>query len=204
MRLICVVLKEESPNQFTDTVDLFNYGFSNFQKVNVSESETRFKINNAEFFYSNNDIFGNSQPILSINSEDTIILPKTVDFSEVESVISYDSPEAGTVGTITYTYHGTFIGKASIDLADGKMVSYEFDGEMTEQEEGAVTKSENENVIFVNVKLILFCVVGGAGGIILIIMLVSFFRNYQFGTGSQLQRRKNGRKRRRSHKGLRF
>lgn len=204
MRLICVVLKEESPNQFTDTVDLFNYGFSNFQKVNVSESETRFQINNAEFFYSNNDIFGNSQPILSVNSEDTIILPKTADFSEAESVISYDSPEEGTIGTITYTYHGAFVGEASIDLAGGNVVSYEFDGEMTEQEEAAAQKDENENIIFVNVKLILLCVAGGAGGIILVIMLVSFIRNYQFGTGSQLRRRKGGRRRRKSKKGLRF
>ncbi len=30
MRLICVVLKEESPEQFNDTVKLFDYGFANF------------------------------------------------------------------------------------------------------------------------------------------------------------------------------
>ena len=30
-------MKEESPNQFTDTIDLLNYGFNNFEVVNVLE-----------------------------------------------------------------------------------------------------------------------------------------------------------------------
>ncbi len=204
MRLICVILKEESPHQFTDTIDLFNYGFGNFQKVNVSEAETRFNINNAEFFYSNNDIFGNSQPILSINNENTVILPKTADFSETESVISYDDPEEGTVGTITYTYHGTFVGKATIDLAHENVVSYEFDGEMTEQQQEAAAENKEENIIFVNVKMILLCVVGIAGGIIFVIILTAFIRNYQFGEGIKPRRKNRRGHRRRRGSGLRF
>ncbi len=204
MRLICVILKEESPHQFTDTIDLFNYGFGNFQKVNVSEAETRFNINNAEFFYSNNDIFGNSQPILSINNENTVILPKTADFSETESVISYDEPEEGAVGTITYTYHGTFVGKATIDLAHENVVSYEFDGEMTEQQQEAAAENKEENIIFVNVKMILLCVVGIAGGIIFVIILTAFIRNYQFGEGIKPRRKNRRGHRRRRGSGLRF
>ena len=39
MKLVCVVFKEESPAQFTDTVALFDYGFQNFQVLNISENE---------------------------------------------------------------------------------------------------------------------------------------------------------------------
>ena len=41
MKLICVVLRDEAPLQYEDTISLFNYGFSNFDKVNVSQTETR-------------------------------------------------------------------------------------------------------------------------------------------------------------------
>ena len=41
VKLICVILKEESPSQFTDTVTLFNYGFNNFTSVNVADTDTR-------------------------------------------------------------------------------------------------------------------------------------------------------------------
>ena len=41
MKLICVVMKEESPSQFTDTIELFNYGFSSFHMVNVADADSR-------------------------------------------------------------------------------------------------------------------------------------------------------------------
>ena len=34
MKLVCVILKEESPAQYTDTLDLFEYGFNNFETIN--------------------------------------------------------------------------------------------------------------------------------------------------------------------------
>ncbi|HOO26984.1 MAG TPA: D-alanyl-D-alanine carboxypeptidase family protein, partial [Lachnospiraceae bacterium] len=37
IRLICVIMKEESPDQFLDTAALFDYGFDNFQKLNISK-----------------------------------------------------------------------------------------------------------------------------------------------------------------------
>ena len=40
MRLVCVVFKEESPDQFTDTVELFDYGFHNFQVHRLSPDWT--------------------------------------------------------------------------------------------------------------------------------------------------------------------
>ncbi len=37
IRLLCVIMKEESPNQFTDTIELLDYGFGYFQKMNISQ-----------------------------------------------------------------------------------------------------------------------------------------------------------------------
>lgn len=199
MRLICVILKEEAPAQYTDTIDLFNYGFSNFQKINVSQMEQRFNIDNASFFYSDNDIFGNSKPILSLNTEDSIILPKTADFGDAESVISYENAPEGSVGTVTYTYHGNFVGSASIDLAEDAVTAYEFDreanGEMTEKPETAVDASPDEKIIFLNVRNILLIIVGIAGVIILLIFVHAFIRNYQFGGRRPRRRRRRNNRR---------
>ena len=213
MKLICVILKEESPAQYTDTIDLFNYGFSNFQKVNISEMETKFNIDNASFFYSNNDIFGDSKPILSLNSDATIILPKTADFADTESVISYENAPEGAVGTVTYSYNGTFVGTATIDLASVASPSYEFEngssgGEMTEKPEVIEENLSNEKVIFVNVKIILLAVVSIAGIAILIIFVTTMIRNYQFGGRRSRNRRRKFFRRRSKwnspHKDLHF
>lgn len=213
MKLICVILKEESPNQYQDTVDLFNYGFSNFQKINVSQTETKFNIDNASFFYSNNDIFGNSQPILSLNPDSCIVLPKTADFPDAVSSISYENAETGTVGTITYTYNDTFVGTATIDLAVNTSASYKFDttgtdGEMTETVVEEEVEKGEETIIFLNIKNILLAIVGIAGITILIIFVTAIIRNYQFG-GRRPKRRRRKCSRRKSgwgsaHKDLHF
>lgn len=116
MKLICVVMKDENPNYYEDTISLFDYGFSNFQKVNISQTETKYNIENAGSFYSGNDIFGNSKPILELNQNDCITLPNTITFQDAVSDISYDNTEPGQVAVITYTYHDVVLGTASLDF----------------------------------------------------------------------------------------
>lgn len=116
MKLICVVMKDENPNYYEDTIALFDYGFSNFQRVNISQTETRYNIENAGSFYSGNDIFGNSTPILELNQTDCITLPNTITFQDAVSNISYDNTEPGQVAVITYTYNNVVLGTASLDF----------------------------------------------------------------------------------------
>ncbi len=49
MTLICVIMKEETPYQYDDTLALFNYGFNNFEKIKVANYETKY---NMQFFHS--------------------------------------------------------------------------------------------------------------------------------------------------------
>jgi D-alanyl-D-alanine carboxypeptidase len=117
LKLICVVMRDESPLQFEDTISLFDYGFSNFEMVNVSQNETKYQINSSGLFYSNTSIFGDSRSILSLNQNDRIVLPKTIRFDDVASSLSYDTPDENQVAIITYTYNDVYLGKASVDLA---------------------------------------------------------------------------------------
>ena len=116
MKLICVVMRDENPNYYEDTISLFDYGFSNFGKVNIAQTETKYNIENPGSFYSGNDIFGNSKPILELNQSDCITLPNTITFEDAVSDISYDNTEPGQVAVITYTYHDVVLGTASIDF----------------------------------------------------------------------------------------
>lgn len=137
MKLICVVMRDENPNYYEDTISLFDYGFSNFQRVNISQTETKYNIDNAGAFYSGNDIFGNSKPILQLNQNDSITLPNTITFRDASSAISYDNTEPGQAAVITYTYNDVVLGTASIDFTASEKGSSVFGDETTGTTDGA-------------------------------------------------------------------
>ena len=176
MKLICVVLKDESPNHYEDTLALFSYGFGNFEKKNISQTETKYNIDNAGF-YSDNDIFGNSKPILSLNQNDFFILPKTVDFKDIDSEISYSAAGDNQVAIIRYSYHGVPIGSASVDLFTDEKGKYSFDtvNESKEQEK----RSKLPTVIFINVLKVLAWIVGIAAVLILAVFIYRSYKSYK-------------------------
>ncbi len=186
MKLICVILKEESPEQFYDTVKLFDYGFTNFSVVNVAENETRYSIQNSNFFNTSSDVFGNSNPILSLNQDSYLIMPKNAVFGELDSEISYDTEDENQVAIIQYYYHNAYLGTATLDLAGTSSISYEF----TENSD-AVIHTEDQNVIVVNIKLILAGILVFAVIIIAIIVIRSFVRSYNFHNNRQNRRKRN-------------
>ena len=143
MKLICVVMKDENPNYYEDTIALFDYGFSNFQRVNISQTETKYNIDNAGSFYSGNDIFGNSKPILQLNQSDCITLPNTITFRDVVSEISYDNTEPGQAAVITYTYNDVVLGTASLDFTASEKGSSVFRDETAETTDTEETPTEN-------------------------------------------------------------
>lgn len=195
MKLICVIMREESPNQFQDTVDLFNYGFENFQIFNVSENETKYTIDSSDFFTTDNDIFGNSKPILSVNTEDCIVLPKSAAFSDTQSELTYDANKEPSVATISYTYNGQAVGQATVDLAFDEEKTFDFESQALEPETKTETEPE-ENVIFVNVKKIIFWVLGIAGVLILGFIALAFIKSYSFEKRRRARRKKNPKLRR--------
>lgn len=185
MKLICVILKEESPDQFYDTVKLFDYGFTNFSIANVSENETRYSIQNSNFFNTSSDVFGNSSPIFSLNPDSYLIMPKTAKFEDLDSEISYDTTEEKEIAIIHYYYHDTYVGTATLDFAHTSSPSYEF----TESSDVPIDVSQKK-VIVINVKLVLLAVVAAALLIIAVIVLRSIISSYNILDNSKGSRRK--------------
>lgn len=181
LKLICVVMKDEQPYQYEDTIALFDYGFANFEKVNVSQAETKYNIDDIGLFYGGNDVFGNSKPLLSLNKDDCIILPKTIPFESAESVITYDTENENQAAVISYSYHGMNLGSVGIDFAAVKTDSSIFE---TEAEE-----APQNSFVFVNIRLILI-ILGIVAGLFLVRLALGAFLRYYAVPGSAMDRRR--------------
>ena len=192
MKLICVIMKEESPEQFYDTVKLFDYGFTNFSVVNVAENETKYSIQNSNFFNTSNDIFGNSKPILALNTDSYLIVPKSVSFDDLDSEITYDTAWDDEVAEINYYYYGAYLGTATVDLAKETPATYEFS---QNKENLSDTDIKEPNVIVVNIKTVLFTILIVAAILIVIFIIHSIINNYNFLDGRRkTKKRKKSRK----------
>lgn len=199
MRLICVVMREESPHQYDDTLSLFEYGFSNFQKVNIAANEKEYTVENHDFFQTDNDVFGESKPILSINPSDSVVIPVTAVFDDLDSELTYDSESSTSVASIRYTYHGIPVGSATVDLAEEEMENtFDFENQMEEQapeEAQEAPEDAEEKVVFINVRLVIAWIVGIAGFLIFIFVMKAIVDNYQFAQRRKIRNRHKKRKR---------
>lgn len=181
MRLVCVVFKEESPDQFTDTVELFDYGFHNFQVLNISENEEKYNIESTGFLQIGNDVFGSSQPILSIDTDSYVIIPNTISFQDLDSVIDYSQSDENRVAGIEYSYHGMYVGSAYLNLVTDNVASYDFDTNMTSTDI-SVNKTDPEpnltqDTIFINIKKVLIIILVLAAVVITVFMLHAVINN---------------------------
>lgn len=178
LKLICVVMRDENNLNYEDTISLFDYGFANFERVNISQAETKYNIDNTGSFYSDYDIFGNSQPILALNKDDYIVLPKTADFADTVSAISYETQNENQAAIITYTYHDEYIGSASVDLTANTKSPYAFDldADSSNSKSGAAAVS----IIFINIFKVLLYILAIAAvcGVVFLIFFV--YKNYCF------------------------
>lgn len=140
LKLICVVMSDEAPMQYTDTIDLFEYGFSNFSAVNAADNDTTYNVNHGNFFSTDNVIFGDAAPILSIDKEAVLVLPSNASFEDLNSVLSYEDAKEGQAAVIHYTYNDQPVGSAAILLAD-HVKGFDFGAEPAEAE----TQTETQN-----------------------------------------------------------
>lgn len=202
MKLICIVFKEESPSQFTDTIELFNYGFHNFQIKNISENEDKYNMEATGFLQIGNDIFGSSKPILSIDTDSYVIIPNTIDFSDLDSEIDYSISDENRIAQILYSYHDIFVGNAYLELADNSASTYDFDtnASTTDISVERTPAEPEQDTIFINVKKVLISILIFAAIIILLFVLRAFIINNKNATRrkNRVKRKQNRRARIRS------
>lgn len=130
MTLICVVMRSDSIHIYNDSTALLNYGFENFTKLNISEHETKFSLNNSGFFEAANSIFESSYPQISLNTEGIVVLPTGADFAEAEAEVEFRNGESeedeNVMADIIYTWHGHFVGKTTLDVVSPAQKAFSF------------------------------------------------------------------------------
>lgn len=171
LKLICVIMKEEAPNQYVDTIDLFNYGFNNFDIAYVSEKDTRFNISSSNLFNTEIDIFGSSKPILCMDSNGYVLLPKGSDLTQTTYKVNYNNLKNNEIAQIDYYYSDALIGSVSIIPNKEDRVYYE-DEEYLKNDD-----SNERKFVFINVITIIEIVTGLAVILTIIFLLISLIRN---------------------------
>lgn len=109
--LICVIMRDEPPYQYYDTIDLLDYGFKNFKNINVAEKEDRFTMKPADFLSSGNDIFGRSEPYYSIPDGTLLTIPKKASFEDLTARIEPATAAAAEGKTSSVTASAGAAGK---------------------------------------------------------------------------------------------
>ncbi|MFA9378133.1 MAG: D-alanyl-D-alanine carboxypeptidase family protein [Lachnotalea sp.] len=181
LELVCVVMKTESPGQFTDTASLFDWGFDNFQLINISDNEKNYTINNASFYDTDTSIFGNTESIVTINKDGDIILPTTAVFTDTQSSLAYDSNNNNSIATLSYTYGGKPVGSTTIDLSNINVPEFNFNTvDTTTDSEVAPSDTATKNVIIFSRLNIIITIIIAFVVIALIIFLLFIFKNYHF------------------------
>lgn len=169
MTLICVVMNTQSPNQFIDTVNLFDYAFDNFQVLNVAENDTDYS---AETTVDNGNL-NNIAPFVELDKDAVIVLPKTAEFSDTSSSVEYNDSDPEIAGSITYTYAGRNVGKADIKTTGVVVEGYAFDNESTEEEEQEAVSTVQVKPIVVVLLIVAVILLG-----VLLFFLKRFYDNY--------------------------
>ena len=202
MKLICVVLYDDSPEQFNDTVKLFDYGFSNFEVSNISENESKYSIKSADSFPSTVDIIGNSEPILEINPDDYIIIPKNITFDDLTTEVDYETADKNKIANLKYSYHGAYLGTGSIDIIDKSKITSAFDASVTAKVSDI--DEEKAPIIFINVMDIVGIMVVAGIFLIIISFIHSFLVNYNLLDNFRERRKNKKRRNRRDSGSLKF
>ena len=168
---------------------MLDYGFQNFQKLNISENEKNFSIDNANFFQTECSIFGNTKPLIEINKSGSIILPKNASFEEATPTLNFDKADesANIVATLDYSFNNHYVGYTSIDLlkTDGDSFQFSTNSSAMKDGESVAIDTENDTVTIekekkFNSKLFLFLLIGIIILALLVIISVIVLKKFNF------------------------
>jgi len=163
MALVSVVMNTDRTSEWTDSIAMFNYGFDNFQMINVSENETKYDVQKEV----NDGGLGGNQPFVTLDADASIVLPKTAAFTEAKSSIAYNNEVSEVLGTISYTYANRVVGTADIVATGVALEGFVFDN----QKDG--NGSKDDTVIEIK-PIVVFAVLVAIGILIGLIMLTKY------------------------------
>ena len=145
--------------------------------------DNQYSIDN-HFFTTEFDLLGSSKTILTLNSNDYIVLPNTLTVENLTSTVSYDNKNESSVACINYYYQNHLLGKINVELATDEPVIFDFGNQNNNLVN--IIKKDKGNTIFINVIHLLI------GFILLVILFTIIFSLQSLARNKTLaKRRKN-------------
>lgn len=187
IELICVVMKASGTQHYEDTAALFDYAFENFQKYNIAENDTNF-VNSSQTSDSgnSNNIFGDNESFISVSESDSIILPKSSNFSDAVPSLDYNNQNSDVLATLSYNYDGHYVGSTTVKLVENKTEDH-FNFDTTSSKNNSKSKKSFVTVNILNILKFIFI------GIVILILIFLGFVIWNSPKFRRNRRRKNRR-----------
>ena len=128
LKLVSVVMKDTNPSHYEDTRNLLDFGFANFQAVNVSQNDTSYSFIDDDFTFNGLPATEN-QPPIELNKQAVITLPIGATLADTTSELTYDLPEGHapqSIAQISYTYLDKAVGTATLDFTAPARQTFQF------------------------------------------------------------------------------
>ncbi len=193
LELISVIM-DSYFTQYTDTITLMNYGFSNFALYNMADEMSGISNthNKTSLLAS---VLPASSSLITIERDSTIILPSFETLDSVETEITYSESAdelTGTIATINYYYDGIKVGDSLLKFTSGETTSaFEHLNIPTESDTTDAIFS-NEGKILISYKMLLIYI----GSFIVFLIILIFVAIYFKPKSVRLRRAEKRRKKR--------
>ncbi len=190
LKLICVVMNATSPDQYKDTVALFDWGFSNFTTANIYDNDKTYVYSDSSYGMDVMDVLGDSAPLLHMDQDAFLVLPKAATFADITSYVTMADEESNCLAIAHYQYGTHDIGAAQI-YATAHTGSLQNSSGVLEQPEKLPSVPEKEvSPIYINIKKIALYVLPTAMGIFLIVFGYRRFIAFKFSKNPTLAKRR--------------
>ncbi len=192
LSLICVVMKDESEKNYTDTRSLLDFGFNNYVKSNISENDDQYNMKEAGFFQTEDTTFGKTGSFITLDTTGYVILPEGKSFSALNSDIKYtDDPDSDILAEVTYDLDGMFAGKCDLLL-------YDQTPDTVDAKDITTGTSSDQKITYVDITKFIPYVCILLAVILVVILLIHIMKTYNFGNAMS-RRRDIKRRRKRYH-----
>lgn len=111
IRLVCVVMKAESPNQYLDSAALYDYGFSNFHQIKAASV-----IDDTTLQNELSELTGDGYAIGEIPADENLLVAKKYSAADIEYEISYET--GTTTAVIQFLCDQKIIGTLELSLEE--------------------------------------------------------------------------------------
>lgn len=154
MSLVCVIMYTQSPNHFTDTANLFDYCFDNFQIYNVKENEKQYTKDQIK----DTGILNTNQSFVGLDKDGGIVLPKTASFQDAEVKVNSKETSKNVAGKLEYTYAGHSVGSVDIVVTENQPDEFPFDNTQ-KSEDGKKAIFIRGNTLLLILGILILCVI---------------------------------------------